>query len=197
MAFSDLFIIFTIFLDIWQTDRWTHFIHRAHQNSCFLYNSISLRNYQLCEGLAQPLKDLKCRAHILDLFPRNWPNSLHCLLSKWLSQSVSLDYANIYIYIYICKISRAHQKGSKVSQPPAGPRSRGPESLPNLLVSINVPIYPSYNSWLSGEVGRFWRYCNARPTRDKAGASSWTSSPCKNQFNIEGGTWPPYQILSW
>ena len=50
---------------------------------------------------------------------------------------------------------------------------------------------------LSGEVGRSWRYCNARPTRDEAGASSWTSSPCKNQFNIEGGTWPPYQILSW
>ena len=50
---------------------------------------------------------------------------------------------------------------------------------------------------VSGEVGRSWRYCNARPTRDEAGASSWTSSPCKNQFNIEGGTWPPYQILSW
>ena len=25
---------------------------------------------------------------------------------------------------------------------------------------------------LSGEVGRSWRYCNARPTRDKARASS-------------------------
>ena len=50
---------------------------------------------------------------------------------------------------------------------------------------------------ISGEVGRSWRYCNARPTRDEAGASSWTSSPYKNQFNIEGGTWPPYQILSW
>ena len=25
---------------------------------------------------------------------------------------------------------------------------------------------------LSGEVGRSWRYCNARPTRDEAGASS-------------------------
>ena len=24
----------------------------------------------------------------------------------------------------------------------------------------------------SGEVGRSWRYCNARPTRDEAGASS-------------------------
>ena len=23
-----------------------------------------------------------------------------------------------------------------------------------------------------------------------------TPSPYKNQFNIEGGTWPPYQILS-
>ena len=23
-----------------------------------------------------------------------------------------------------------------------------------------------------------------------------TLSPYKNQFNIEGGTWPPYQILS-
>jgi len=23
-----------------------------------------------------------------------------------------------------------------------------------------------------------------------------TSSPNKNKFNIEGGTWPPYQILS-
>ena len=54
-----------------------------------------------------------------------------------------------------------------------------------------------WSSGVSGEVGRSWRYCNARPTRDEAGASSWTSSPCKNQFNIEGGTWPPYQILSW
>ena len=27
-------------------------------------------------------------------------------------------------------------------------------------------------SCLSGEVGRSWRYCNARPTRDEAGASS-------------------------
>ena len=44
---------------------------------------------------------------------------------------------------------------------------------------------------ISGEVGRSWWYCNTRPTRDKAGASSWTSSPFKNQFNIEGGTWPP------
>ena len=49
----------------------------------------------------------------------------------------------------------------------------------------------------SGVVGRSWRYCNARPTRDGAGASSWTISPYKNQFNIEGGTCPPYQILSW
>ena len=30
---------------------------------------------------------------------------------------------------------------------------------------------------LSGEVGRSWRYCNARPTRDGAGSSSWTTSP--------------------
>ena len=49
----------------------------------------------------------------------------------------------------------------------------------------------------SGEVSRSWRYCNARPTRDRAGASSWTLSPYKNQFNIEEGTWPSYQILSW
>ena len=46
-------------------------------------------------------------------------------------------------------------------------------------------------------VSRSWRYCNARSTRDEAGASSWTSSPFKNQFNIEGDTWSPYQILSW
>ena len=30
---------------------------------------------------------------------------------------------------------------------------------------------------LSGEVGRSWRYCNTRPTRDRAGASSWISIP--------------------
>ena len=54
-----------------------------------------------------------------------------------------------------------------------------------------------YALLVSGEVGRSWRYCNAKPTREKAGASSWTFSPDKNQFNIEGGTWPPYQILSW
>ena len=50
---------------------------------------------------------------------------------------------------------------------------------------------------LSGEVGRSWRYCNARPTHDRAGASSWTLSPDKNQFNIEETTWISYQILSW
>ena len=49
----------------------------------------------------------------------------------------------------------------------------------------------------SGEVSRTSRHCNARPTRDRAGASSWTLSPYKNQFNIEEGTWPMYQILSW
>ena len=49
----------------------------------------------------------------------------------------------------------------------------------------------------SGEVSRSRRYCNAWPTRDKAGASSWTSSPYKNQFNIEESTWLSYQILSW
>ena len=50
---------------------------------------------------------------------------------------------------------------------------------------------------ISGEVSRSWRYCNARPTRDRAGASSWTLSPYKNQFNIEEDTWSSYQILSW
>ncbi len=46
-------------------------------------------------------------------------------------------------------------------------------------------------------VSRSKRYCNAWPTRDKAGASSWTLSPVKNQFNIEEATWTSYQILSW
>ena len=71
----------------------------------------------------------------------------------------------------------------------------------SLFVVLNGGVIVLWWWWgslgLSGEVGRSWRYCNARPTRDEAGASSWTSSPCKNQFNIEGGTWPPYQILSW
>ena len=49
----------------------------------------------------------------------------------------------------------------------------------------------------SGVVGRSWRYCNARPTRDRAEASFWTPSPYKNQFNIEEVTWTSYQILSW
>ena len=49
----------------------------------------------------------------------------------------------------------------------------------------------------SGEVGRSWRYCNVRPTRDGVGASSWPPSPFKNQFNIEENTWFSYQILSW
>ena len=30
----------------------------------------------------------------------------------------------------------------------------------------------------------------------KAGASSKSLSPNKNEFNIEGDTWSPYQILS-
>ena len=73
----------------------------------------------------------------------------------------------------------------------------------NPMLTINTMIGWCWGWWwggssgVSGEVGRSWRYCNTRPTRDEAGASSWTSSPCKNQFNIEGGTWPPYQILSW
>ena len=50
---------------------------------------------------------------------------------------------------------------------------------------------------ISGEVGRSWRYCNVRPTRDGVGASSWPPSPFKNQFNIEENTWFSYQILSW
>lgn len=48
-----------------------------------------------------------------------------------------------------------------------------------------------------GKWAESWRYCNTRPTRDKVGASSWPLSPDKNQFNIEGITWIPYQILSW
>ena len=32
------------------------------------------------------------------------------------------------------------------------------------------------------------RYCNARPTHDGAGASSYSPSPFKNKFNIEEGT---------
>ena len=32
------------------------------------------------------------------------------------------------------------------------------------------------------------RYCNARPTLDGAGASSYSPSPFKNKFNIEEGT---------
>jgi len=49
----------------------------------------------------------------------------------------------------------------------------------------------------SGEVGLSQWYCNTGQTRDKAGASSWTSSPVKNQFNIEEDTWSSCQILSW
>ena len=48
-----------------------------------------------------------------------------------------------------------------------------------------------------GEVSRALRYCNTRPTLDRTGASSCVPSPGKNQFNIEEGTWPSYQILSW
>ena len=66
-----------------------------------------------------------------------------------------------------------------------------------LQASTQPGWWTATNTTMSGEVGRSWRYCNARPTRDKVGASYWTSSPYKNQFNIEGGTWPPYQILSW
>ena len=54
-----------------------------------------------------------------------------------------------------------------------------------------------FDHLFSGEVSRSRRYCNAWPTHDRAGASSWTPSPFKNQFNIEEGTWPSYQILSW
>ena len=60
--------------------------------------------------------------------------------------------------------------------------------LPALFVRLSL-----CHEW---GVSRSWRYCNARSTRDEAGASSWTSSPCKIQFNIEGDTWSPYQILS-
>ena len=73
----------------------------------------------------------------------------------------------------------------------------GIQCIQYLRCSPSITMMSWWSSDVSGEVGRSWRYCNARPTRDEAGASSWTSSPCKNQFNIEGGTWPPYQILSW
>ena len=52
------------------------------------------------------------------------------------------------------------------------------------------------NSTREWGVSRSWRYCSARPTRDETEVSSRTSSPYKNQFNIEGDTWSPYQILS-
>jgi len=45
----------------------------------------------------------------------------------------------------------------------------------DIIKNIKLPchIFVSHNSIkMSGEVGRSWRYCNARPTRDKAGASS-------------------------
>ena len=47
-----------------------------------------------------------------------------------------------------------------------------------------------------GVVCRSRRYCNTGPTPDSAGASSRTPSPYKNQFNIEEGRCPSYQILS-
>ncbi len=45
---------------------------------------------------------------------------------------------------------------------------------------------------LDGEVGRAQQYCKTKPTHDKVGASSCTSSPSKTEFNIEGDSWSPY-----
>ena len=68
---------------------------------------------------------------------------------------------------------------------------------PTLKLQRNTLFTSQFVFGISGEVGRSWRYCNARSTRDRAGASSWTLSPAKNQFNIEEDTWSSYQILSW
>ncbi len=38
------------------------------------------------------------------------------------------------------------------------------------MMSISLEWFYSFR--VSGVVGRSWRYCNARPTRDRAGASS-------------------------
>ena len=64
----------------------------------------------------------------------------------------------------------------------------------NSLVVLDNQKQSVGMAW-QGDVSRSRWYCNAWPTR--AGASSWTPSPYKNQFNIEQGTWPSYQILSW
>ena len=69
--------------------------------------------------------------------------------------------------------------------------------FPQLPLRVTFRIVEKKDWSVSGEVGRSWRYCNVRPTRDGAGASSWTPSPYKNQFNIEENTWFSYQILSW
>ena len=76
--------------------------------------------------------------------------------------------------------------------------SAPPEVTDSLQPDIIWCVFFSYHlvQCLGGEVGRSQQYCKAKPTLDKAGASSSTSSPVKNKFNIEGGTWPPYQILS-
>ena len=43
--------------------------------------------------------------------------------------------------------------------------------MPTEVLSVEVNVGDDLLV-LSGEVGRSWRYCNARPTRDEAGASS-------------------------
>ena len=51
--------------------------------------------------------------------------------------------------------------------------------FPQLPLRVTFRIVEKRDWRVSGEVGRSWRYCNVRPTRDGAGASSWTPSPYK------------------
>ena len=76
-----------------------------------------------------------------------------------------------------------------------GAMDRKPEETHSGVVNHAATLW--WNLIKKWGASRSWRYCNARPTRDEDGASSGTSTPFKDQFNIEGDTWSPYQILSW
>ena len=45
-------------------------------------------------------------------------------------------------------------------------------------------------------VGRSWRNCETRPTLEESEQAPASLPKFKNQFNIDGPQWGPYQILS-
>ena len=191
--------------------------HRTYQ--CTLYQLATYNltgklyfSRPLCSGPQQIAQILKNCAHTRKSLVKGerfirMCGHLECLVSASLgSQEDNVQHETFARHKFL-RCLMGTRGCRQLSWPQVLPSLQGPRvRKPPLVLNIIHKVFHRHKKcfqvikWsphISGAVGQFQQYCNAGPTPDKAGASSCTSSPYKNQFNTEGSTWLPYQILSW